>query len=361
MKKVLILITKSEWSGAQRVVYEIFKEAVGSDSVELHLATGQDGILADKVRNLGFKVSILENLVHPIKPLKDIKAILELRKLVGKNKYDVVHCHSTKAGIVGRSAAFICRVPKRIFTAHGWWPILQYEGIKRKAAAFVERIMSYISTDIVFICDKDKATAKEYKIGNTCNKVKILNEITIIQEKDEDLRNLLNIDKGIKIIGNISRTDDQKNPKLFIDVANKYLKIHDDTVFVWIGNGRMYEECLDYINELNIQDKVKFIGFREDAGCFMSDFDLLFMTSKWEGVPITILEAKMYKTKILSSDVGGIKEVAGEESVYDLHMDEIEICNMIDNKMEEEVSNKTQDKSGNHMAREYIELYKIKN
>lgn len=357
MKKVLILITKSEWAGAQRVVYEIFKEAVGSDSVELHLATGQDGILADKVRALGFKVIILENLVHPIKPLNDINAILELRKIIKKNKYDVVHCHSTKAGIVGRSAAFICRVPKRIFTAHGWWPILQYEGMKRRAAAFIERIMSYISTDIVFICDKDKATAKKYKIGNTCNKVKILNEITMIENKTKDLRKLLNIGKDIKIIGNISRTDDQKNPKLFIDVANKYLKSHNDTAFVWIGNGRMYEDCLDYIKELNIQDKVKFIGFREDAGCFMSDFDLLFMTSKWEGVPITILEAKMYKTKILSSDVGGIKEVVGEKNVYELHMDEIKICNMIEKKLEEKVNDIPNEVYGNKMAREYIKLY----
>lgn len=318
-KKVLQIITKAEWAGAQRIVYEICKMAKEYDNIHMEVAVGEDGILKNKLeKELGIKVHILKNLIHPINPWIDYKGYKEVKSLIKNNHYDVVHCHSTKAGIVGRLAANTMNVKKVIYTVHGYWPILQYEGVKRKTAIFLERYLAKKTTDLVLISQSDIELSKKMKIGNESKYRLIYNKITVEKEKikKEILRKELNLNDEIKIIGNVSRIDEQKNPFLFVDIANEYLKNNDETLFVWVGDGKLRQQALEYVGKLNLEDKVKFIGFRENGIDYMNDFDLLLLTSNWEGVPITILEAIELNKPILSTDVGGIKEIIGESSTF---------------------------------------------
>jgi glycosyltransferase involved in cell wall biosynthesis len=317
--KVLQIITKAEWAGAQRVVYEICKMAKQYNNINMEVATGENGILVDKLeKDLGIKVHVLKKLVHPINPFIDYKGYKEIKRLIKENNYDVVHCHSTKAGILGRLAANKMDVKKIIYTVHGYWPILQYEGIKRKMAIFLERYLAKKTTDLVLISKSDIELSKRMKIGNEKKYRLIYNKITVEKEKIKKgiLRKELNLNNKVKIIGNVSRIDKQKNPFLFVDIANEYLRNNDETVFVWIGDGKLRQQALEYVNKLNLEDQVKFIGFRENGIDYMNDFDLLLLTSNWEGVSITILEALELNIPILSTDVGGIKEIIGESSVF---------------------------------------------
>jgi len=317
--KVLQIITKADWAGAQRIVYEICKLVKEDTKIEMEVAVGEKGILEEKLRNeLGITVHTIKNLIHPIKPVVDLKGYRELKKLIKQNNYDVVHCHSTKAGILGRFAASKLRTNKIIYTVHGYWPILQYEGIKRKMAILLERFLAKKTTDLVLISKSDIDLSKKMKIGSEDKYRLIYNKITMEKDKIKKgvLRKELNINQDTKIIGNVSRVDNPKNPFLFVDIAKEYLKNNDKTLFVWVGDGRLKEQAINYVKKSNLEDKVKFIGFKENGIDYMNDFNLLLLTSNWEGVPITILEAIELNIPILSTDVGGIKEIIGESSVF---------------------------------------------
>jgi glycosyltransferase involved in cell wall biosynthesis len=331
--KVLQIITKAEWAGAQRVVYEICKMAKQYNNINMEVATGENGILVDKLeKDLGIKVHVLKKLVHPINPFIDYKGYKEIKRLIKENNYDAVHCHSTKAGILGRLAANKLGVKKVIYTVHGYWPILQYEGIKRKIAIFLERYLANKTTDLVLISKSDIELSKRMKIGNEKKYRLIYNKITVEKDKIGKgvLRKELDVDNNIKIIGNVSRVDDPKNPFLFIDIANEYLKNNNNVVFVWVGAGNLIQQAKNYAEKLNLKEKVKFIGFRQNGIEYMKDFDLLLLTSSWEGVPITILEAIELKIPILSTDVGGIKEIIGKDSVFETPKN---ISELIDKKL----------------------------
>ncbi|MDK2906718.1 MAG: hypothetical protein PWQ66_679 [Petrotoga sp.] len=317
--KVLQIITKADWAGAQRIVYEICKIAKEDTKIEMEVAVGEKGILEEKLRNeLGITVHTIKNLIHPIKPVVDLKGYRELKNLIKQNNYDVVHCHSTKAGILGRLAASKLKTNKIIYTVHGYWPILQYEGTKRKMAIVLERFLAKKTTDLVLISKSDIDLSKKMKIGSEDKYRLIYNKITMQKDKIKKgvLRKELNINQNKKIIGNVSRVDNPKNPFLFVDIAKEYLKNNDNTLFVWVGDGKLREKAINYVKKSNLEDKVKFIGFRENGVDYLNDFDLLLLTSNWEGVPITILETIELNIPILSTDVGGIKEIIGESSVF---------------------------------------------
>jgi len=215
-------------------------------------------------------------------------------------------------------AASKLKTNKIIYTVHGYWPILQYEGIKRKMAILLERFLAKKTTDLVLISKSDIDLSKKMKIGNEDKYRLIYNKITVEKDKIKKgvLRKELNINRDTKIIGNVSRIDNPKNPFLFVNIAKEYLKNNDNTLFVWVGDGKLKERVIRYVRKLNLEDKVKFIGFRENGIDYMNDFDLLLLTSSSEGVPITILEAIELNVPVLSSDVGGIKEIIGESSVF---------------------------------------------
>lgn len=103
--RVLQLITKSDWAGAQRIVYEICKgiKETADIGIDIEVAMNGQGPLVKKIEDLGVKVHIIRNFVREINPIKDLAAYIEIKELLKKNKYDVVHCHSSKAGILGSS------------------------------------------------------------------------------------------------------------------------------------------------------------------------------------------------------------------------------------------------------------------
>lgn len=351
--RVLQIITKADWAGAQRIVYEICKLAKEDTKIEMEVAVGEKGILEEKLRNeLGITVHTIKNLIHPIKPIVDLKGYRELKNLIKENNYNVVHCHSTKAGILGRLAASKLKTDKIIYTVHGYWPILQYEGLKRKMAVLLERYLAKRTTNLVLISKSDIDLSKKMKIGNEDKYRLIYNKITVEKDKIKKgiLRKELNINQDTKIIGNVSRVDEQKNPFLFVDIAKEYLKNNDNTLFVWIGDGRLKEQAINYVKKLNLEDKVKFIGFRENGIDYLNDFDLLLLTSNWEGVPITILEAIELNIPIFSTDVGGIKEIIGESSVFN------EVEN-ISEKINEKINSNTNKVFIKDNFSDYLNLY----
>ncbi|KAF2958592.1 glycosyl transferase family 1 [Thermotoga sp. Ku-13t] len=324
MRKVLQIITRSDWAGAQKVMYNIVYglKKYYSEEFEVEVAFGKEnGMLIAELEKIGIKYHIINDLVREVSPIKDFKAYLQIKSLIKQNRYDVVHTHSSKAGILGRIAAKRAGVKKVIHTYHGFWGIEQYTGIKRALLILAERIAAKYADYLVLLCKRDLEKAKKWKIGQE-SQYKIIHNAIIPEERIERglLRKELNIPDNIKIVGNVARLDRQKNPMRFLRIAEEVVKQRDDVVFVWIGGSVVEDEygaeVQKYLQEHeSLKDKAYILSFRKDANKLMADFDVFLLTSDSEGAPLVVLEAQSLGIPVVSTDVGCVGEMIGNQNV----------------------------------------------
>lgn len=363
--KVLQIITRSDWAGAQRIVYEICKgiKENFSSEIEVEVAMGGDGPLFKLLEEIGVKTHKMEYLRRPINPVSDIKAYRTLKKLIKEGGYDVVHCHSSKAGLIGRLAAESSNIKNIIYTVHGWWGVTQYKGLKKKFILFVERFMAKRTSKLVFVCNKDKEYAKSNRIGEDTQYEVIVNQITVPKFTKGKLRAMLNLSDSTKIVGNVARLSPQKNPMRFVEVAAQVLKNRNDTVFVWIGDGELMDQASMHSRQLGIADNIKFVGFHQNGAELMADFNCLLMTSDDEGLPITVLEALAQGIPVVSTDVGGIGELL-ESRLRIIPLEdfvEMKLASTLSKVLEEPCTVFQPDTSKTcRMVEDYIALYKKK-
>lgn len=318
MKKVLQIITRSDWAGGQKVLYALVYGLMKyyPDKFEIEVACGKEnGMLIPELEKLGVKVHVIPDLVREISPIKDLKAYFQIRKLIRRNQYDIVHVHSSKAGFLGRLAAKCSGVNKIIYTVHGWWPIEQYKGAKRKIFILAERFAAHFCDKIVLLGKNDLDKTREWKIGREEQYSIIHNAIMPIENVQKGkLRKELGLDENTKIIGNVARLDPQKNPLRFLNVAQQVLKKREDVVFVWIGGsvvddyyGNLVKEWLK--ERPQEAKRIYFFPFRKDAVELMADFDVFLLTSDAEGMPLVVLEALSLGIPVVSTDVGCVGEM----------------------------------------------------
>jgi len=318
LKKVLQIITRSDWTGGQKVLYALVYGLMKyyPDKFEIEVACGKEnGMLIPELEKLGVKVHVIPDLVREISPIKDLKAYFQIRKLIRRNQYDIVHVHSSKAGFLGRLAAKCSGVNKIIYTVHGWWPIEQYKGAKRKIFILAERFAAHFCDKIVLLGKNDLGKAREWKIGKQKQYVIINNAIIPIEDVQKGkLRKELGLDGSTKIVGNVARLDPQKNPLRFLNIAQRVLNEKKDVVFVWIGGsvvddyyGNLVKEWLkEHPQEAK---RIYFFPFRKDAVELMADFDVFLLTSDAEGMPLVVLEALSLGIPVVSTDVGCVGEM----------------------------------------------------
>ncbi len=336
--KVLQLITRSDWAGGQKVLYSIVYglKKYYPDQFEVEVACGpENGQLIEELKKINVKVHVIPDLVREISPVKDLRAYFQIKRLIKDGKYDVVHCHSSKAGFLGRIAAKRAGVKNVIYTVHGWWGIEQYRGLKRKLLILAERFAAKFCDKIVLLCHRELLKAKEWNIGKDSQYVIIPNALIPQPPASRGkLRKELGIPENTKIVGNVARLDPPKNPLRFLEVAELVLKERDDVVFVWIGGsivddsyGKLVQKWLD--EHPDVAKKVYFLPFRKDAVELMADFDVFLLTSDSEGMPLVVLEALNQGVPVVSTDVGCVGEMI--DSVYskkeDLALNLLKILN----------------------------------
>ncbi|HEY8541004.1 MAG TPA: glycosyltransferase [Pseudothermotoga sp.] len=331
-QKILQLITRSDWAGGQKVLYTLVYgiKKYYSEQFDIEVACGEEnGMLIPELEKIGVEVHIIKDLVREISLIKDIKAFFQIKKLIKQGKYDIVHVHSSKAGFLGRIAARLCGIKNIIYTVHGWWPIEQYTGLKRKLFIMAERFAAKFCDKIVLLCNRDMQKAKNWKIGKEGQYIVIPNTIIPIEGIQKGkLRKELNIPNDIKIVGNVARLDPPKNPLRFLEVAKLILKERKDVIFVWIGGsivedtyGKQVEQWL-----AKNPDQAKFIHFlpfRKDAIELMADFDVFLLTSDAEGMPLVVLEAQSLGIPVVSTDVGCVGEMTDLIPQYDKDLVEL--------------------------------------
>ncbi len=315
-KKILQIITLSEWGGAQRVVFDL-ADNLNKEKFEVEVACSPGGLLVEKLRARNIKVYEIKNLVRRLSIIDDIKAFFALKKIIKKGKFDIVHCHSAKAGFLGRLSAKQAGVKKIFYTVHSWGFYNQKEyGLMEKTFIFLEKVSSVFTSRIICVANRVMADGVRRKIAKPKDFLLIQNGIDFnVENKRDEIRKNYNIKSKEIVIGMVSRLAYPKAPLLFLQLAKEILKKEDNIKFVLVGSGPLAEKCHNFIERDKLEEKILLLGEKspvESRELFFV-FDIFVLLSQFEGMPITILEAMFASLPVIASNVGGLPELIEKE------------------------------------------------
>ena len=296
--RILYVITTPDHGGAQVNVLDLLSG--WSTDVECVLVTGEEGYLTEEAATRGVQVHIMPSLIRPVRLGTDLRAYRNLRQLMTDVKPDLVHCHSSKAGLLGRLAASAEKIPV-VFTVHGWafesgisWP-MRVTGLVSEH--FASRSCKHQHIITVAEADRELGHAK---------RVHPLDRMTTVHNGVADVP--------------FRSTPASGNPPIIIMVARFFQqKDHDSLLEAlatiklpfhvqFVGDGPRLAEITAKTERLGLNDKVSFLGDRHDVPELLSKAHIFALSSLWEGFPISILEAMRAGLPVIASDVGGVCE-----------------------------------------------------
>lgn len=246
------------------------------------------------------------NLERGINPFKNAGILSQIVKVIKKEKPDVIHAHSAKGGFLGRLAAKTTGT-KVVYTPHAF-SYLSFAGAHRMAFYWLEYVARRWTTLLLAI-SYSEANRAIHELGYDKNKVKvILNSIPV---ENLPMLNRHNEGKKIRMIGRLTH---QKNHLMFLEVANRLLKKYPDLEFSILGAGihdHLTDEINDYLSQHQLTEKVKIErwGDVHTSKKFLEETDIFVMTSVFEGLPFSLLEAMLLGIPCVVTKVDGNTDV----------------------------------------------------
>jgi glycosyltransferase involved in cell wall biosynthesis len=329
MKKVKVvhIITKLELGGAQQnTLYTV--EHLDKNLFDVYLLSGRGGILdgfaKSLVKNSGVKVIFISTLVREINIIKDILAFIEIFELLRKIRPDIIHTHSSKAGIVARWSAFVLNLfsknkIKIIHTFHGFAFSKFHNFFVRIFYITLEFFAGIISDRLIFVSIDNMNTAKKYKIGIDKNYVLIRSGIKIREFErvsfDNEFKKLkmqnFNLTLKEKVITTIGPFKPQKNLVDFIKMVRFVIdELPDENLIFFIaGDGKQKNLLISLAKKLGVYEKIKFLSWYEDIKGLLAVTDIFVMTSLWEGLPRSAVEALVTGVPVVAYAVDGLTDI----------------------------------------------------
>ena len=239
-------------------------------------------------------------------PMADTQALVALVRLLRSLQPDVVHTHSTKAGVLGRLAAKAVGVPV-VHTVHGWGPLHARSRAVVRIAAGIERALARVTDALVVVGEDDLDRGLTLRIGRPDRYHLIRSGIEVdrlVAAADRRaVRSAWGLDDRF-VIGMVARMAGQKDHVGLIEAfARADLS---DAVLVLVGDGAARAEVEGAIARWGVADRVRLLGAREDAARLVAGFDVSVLSSWYEGMPRTVLEAVALGVPVVASDVGSI-------------------------------------------------------
>ncbi|CAH7396031.1 Glycosyltransferase family 4 protein [Vibrio chagasii] len=284
-----------------------------SDNFEKHVICQSKGPLTKVCHEQGYKYHTIPSLIRNISPLQDLKSFYHLYKLFKENKFDIVHTHSSKTGVLGRLAAKLAKVPVIVHTVHGFPFDSTNNKVLRGFYALLEVAGALVSDKIICLHEDDKNICIK-KLGIRDDKIKVLrNGVDLCRffpadpSSKSSIKQELGIDDNQLVVGMIGRLWEQKNPHALVSSAIDLLKKRNDVVFVFIGEGELEAELK--LRARAYQQHIRFLGWRNDTESILRAFDIFCLPSKWEGMPLAIIEAMASGLPCVVSDIPGNKHL----------------------------------------------------
>lgn len=306
--RVLHIVTRSEWGGAQQIVYDIATRSETNTGV----ACAPGGQLIERLEAAGVPVYTLPTLTNEMAPVADLRVILEIARILRMGEYDLIHCHSAKAGVLGRLAASVVGVPA-VFTVHGWGFNNTGHPWRARLLRIVERLVSRITDRYVFVSEQTKRTGEELGIVTPDTAHVVYNGVNPTFDDPAAEGLLPEFVTEQVVIGTITRLTDVKNPLAVLRTALELDKRGIDVTTLVVGDGPLRPECERFIAQHDIPN-VHLLGFLDNAQAtsVLKAMDVFLLPSKAEGLPLSLLESLQAGVPAVAYAVGGVPEVVAD-------------------------------------------------
>lgn len=316
--KICHVITRMIVGGAQENTLLSVKGQMedGHDVVLLTGPTaGPEGKLLQASDISGLRVVEEPVLIRSINPLKDWLAYRHLRKHFIAAKYDVVHTHASKAGIIGRAAAWSAKVPLVVHTVHGqafhayeaWWRNKLYICMERFAARRCHHIFA-VAQAMIDQCVQAKVAPREtYSVVYSGMNMQAF----LSACPDPALRESLGIPEGAPVVGKIARLFELKGHDYLFDAAPAIVSEFPNVRFLLVGDGVLKEEFQQKIRQLGLEENFIFTGLvsPDEVPRYTALMNVLAHLSLREGLPRTVVQALAAGKPVVGFELDGTPEV----------------------------------------------------
>lgn len=310
--KVLHVITHLGVGGAQDNTLLTIR-GLSRRRYRVDLASGPRGRWCERGRQYAdqfYPINHLRQDRGDIDPPADARALVELTQLMRREQYDIVHTHSSKAGMLGRVAATLARTPIIVHTVHGF-PFNDYMNpLRRQFYILSERVAAGLCDILIAVCDTNRAEAVSLGLAPYSKIVTIPSGIdldhfrTTVDRASKCLA--LGLDPNRPIVGTVGRLSEQKAPQDFVKAAQSVLSQHPDVQFVLVGGGPLRAQVEAMIGG---DTRIKVLGYRDDVPEILLIFDIFVLTSWWEGLGRALTEAMIARRPVVATAVNGVPDL----------------------------------------------------
>jgi glycosyltransferase involved in cell wall biosynthesis len=275
--------------------------------------TGPEGSLIEEIHTRGVPLSIELALVREINPLKDLRALLALCCHIRRGHYTIVHTHSSKAGILGRWAAWLAGVPVIVHTVHGWGHHERQHPLTRRFYILLEQLTQRITDRLIVVSSRNIEKGLADGIASPEKYVIIRSGIELDRFRTptrsrRDVRAELHIPPGAAVVGTVTRLSPQKAPLDFVKAVARVAEQRPNVHFVVVGDGPLRAEVEARVAAAGLADRFHLAGLRRDVPDLLHSFDVFALTSLWEGLPRVLPQAMAAGLPIVATAVDGNAE-----------------------------------------------------
>jgi glycosyltransferase involved in cell wall biosynthesis len=319
--KIIHLMARLNIGGTTPYVIQLIaaQRAMGHDS---RLVCGMVGPGEGDMRYVadehGVDVTILPSLGREISPLRDLRTLWQAWRILRRERPDVVHTHTAKAGFVGRVAAWLAGVPCVVHTFHGHVFAGYFSPAKTRLYLWLERFCARLSSRIIVLSAQLKRELTEvYHIAppGVFEIVPLgfeLGSFAAIQGDDGGFRAQIGVPAGVPLVGIVGRLVPIKNHDLFLKAAALVVRNLPDAQFVIVGDGERRAALTTQAQALGLADRVRFAGWITDLVPVYQALDVAVCSSINEGLPVNLIEAMAAGVPIVATRVGGVPDLLEE-------------------------------------------------
>ncbi|MEX0918839.1 MAG: glycosyltransferase [Candidatus Paceibacterota bacterium] len=317
-RKLFQIITKANWGGAQRYVFELAKNLNDTGDYDITVLTGPGKTLNDKLTAEGIKNDIVPHLGRNIHLWSDFRSFWTLVKIFRRHRPDIIHLNSSKIGLLAALAGRLARTPKIIFTAHGW----AFNEDRRWPIKIILRLAQWLT---VIFCHQTIAVSKSVKQDMAkwplvAHKIKVIyngpEPFTALDQttaRDRILNRTTsagqNFGPDIKWLGTIAELHRNKGLDVATVAIAELAKTKKDFIYVIIGEGEERIRLEKLITKLGLTKTIFLTGEIPEARTLLSAFDIFLLPSRTEALAYVALEAGLAERAIIASRVGGLPEI----------------------------------------------------
>jgi glycosyltransferase involved in cell wall biosynthesis len=316
--KVMHIIARLNIGGAAIYVIQL-TAALGAPDYHSQLVCGVVGQSEGDMRYVAeekhLPVSMIPSLGREISPLGDLATIYQLWKLIRRERPDIVHTHTAKAGFVGRIAARLAGVPIIVHTYHGHVFAGYFSPARTRLFLLLERFCARLSTRVITLSAALKRELSEvYRIAPP-DQIEViplgfeLDRLAALKRHEGAFRAQHHIPEAAPLIGIVGRLVPIKNHDLFLQAARIVHAQLPGAFFALVGDGERRAELVAMAGSLGLADRVRFTGWIADVPPVYSALDALVLSSNNEGLPVSLIEAMAAGVPVVSTSVGGVPDL----------------------------------------------------